>query len=140
MNQPLSPHQQQKNQTQGQSSSKPILTIKTLLDADDGLNNQGVQWIQDVAIQRSQEQQSYLASTRSMLDSSSLPSANLESTWWFLCGTDHVEWHNRDIFKVTAEEHAISGLMAGLAGIRTRPYFARRQALPRLAQPYHPPP
>jgi Putative rhamnosyl transferase len=132
MNQPPLPQQQPQNQTQEQSSSKPILAIETLLDADDGLNNHGVQWIQDAAIQRIQEQQSYLKSTRSMLDSSSLPSANLESTWWFLCGTDHIEWHNRDIFKVTAEEYAISGLTAGLAGIRSRPYFCTSAGFTRI--------
>jgi hypothetical protein len=110
-------------------TSKPIMVIETLLDADDGINNHGVEWIQDVAIQRTKEHQ------QQQQQSPSHPyplHPTLNSTWWFLCGTDHIEWHNRDIFKLTNEEYTEHGITSGLAGLRQSPYFCTSAGFTRI--------
>ncbi|KAL3935224.1 MAG: hypothetical protein SGARI_003064, partial [Bacillariaceae sp.] len=110
---------------------KTLLSIETLLDADDGLNNQGVEWLQETALQRIREQQGYIASSsRSIFDSSQ--HINLQDTWWFLCGTDHIEWHNRDIFLISAEHYAGSGVSSGLTGVRSSPYFCTSAGFTRI--------
>ena len=110
-------------------TSKPIMVIETLLDADDGINNHGVEWIQDVAIQRTKEHQQQ----QQQSPAHQYPlHPTLNSTWWFLCGTDHIEWHNRDIFKLTNEEYTEHGITSGLAGLRQSPYFCTSAGFTRI--------
>jgi hypothetical protein len=129
------------NNQQSTTSPKPIImAISTLLDADDGLNNHGVEWIQKIAWQRVKEQQHYLSSITSTTSSTTTTtttyttatSMNLNNTWWFLCGTDHIEWHNRDIFRLSNEEYAKTGLSSGLVGIRSNPYFCTSAGFTRI--------
>ena len=116
------------------SSPKPLMVIETLLDADDGMNNGAVEWIQSKALQRTKEhwdklQHKQHANTTATLEQSS-PSLN--TTWWFLCGTDHIEWHNREIFWLTQEEYAESGISSGLAGLRQSPLFCTSAGFTRI--------
>jgi hypothetical protein len=111
-------------------NGKPILSIETLLDADDGLNNQGVDWIQNIALKRVEEQQRYFGSFRFVLDFQQ--HTNLQETWWFLCGTDHIEWHNRDIFRIAPEDYAVTGITSGLTGVRKAPYFCTSAGFTRI--------
>jgi len=92
---------------------KPLLLIETMLDADDGLNNQAMEWIQDLAMSHTQQQQ--------QLQQESSPTLN--STWWLLCGMDHIEWHNRDIYRLTAKQFQSKGLSAGIIGQRHAPQY-----------------
>jgi hypothetical protein len=103
---------------------KPILMIETLLDADDGLNNHGIEWIQDLAIAHATQQQKQLESFAE--------SPTLNSTWWILCGTDHIEWHNRDIYKMTNSAYQTMGLTAGITGIRHAPQFCASAGYTRV--------
>ncbi|KAG7358706.1 putative rhamnosyl transferase [Nitzschia inconspicua] len=114
------------------TNPKPILAIETLLDADDGMNNNAVEWIQTTAVQKTIEQQDHWKSSRSLFDFSKPATPHLNTTWWFLCGTDHIEWHNRDIFRISAEEYARSGLTGGLAGIRSKPTFCTSAGFTRI--------
>jgi len=119
---------------------KPIMVIETLLDADDGMNNHGIEWIQNTAIERTKEyqhkqQQQLLlvyhnATTNDYTQTPHVPTLN--NSWWFLCGTDHIEWHNRDIFKLTNEEYAEFGVTSGLAGLRQSPYFCTSAGFTRI--------
>ncbi|KAG7352658.1 putative rhamnosyl transferase [Nitzschia inconspicua] len=105
-------------------NQKPILMIETLLDADDGLNNQGIEWIQNMAIEHATRQQEQLAATGD--------SPTLNSTWWVLCGTDHIEWHNRDIYKLTNSQYETMGLTAGVTGIRHAPLYCTSAGYTRV--------
>jgi hypothetical protein len=113
-------------------TNKPIMVIETLLDADDGINNKGVEWIQNVAIQRTEEQQQQQQQQQRQSHPRPLLHPTLNSTWWFLCGTDHIEWHNRDIFKLTNEEYTEYGITSGLAGLRQSPYFCTSAGFTRI--------
>ena len=129
--------------------NKPLMVIETLLDTDDGLNTHAVEWIQDTAIQRTKEhwdhKQQQLAANNTKLaktalrqSSSSLSSAtivqqpSLNATWWFLCGTDHIEWHNREIFQLMDEQYAKIGITSGLAGLRKAPLFCTSAGFTRV--------
>jgi hypothetical protein len=103
---------------------KPLLMIETLLDADDGLNNQGMEWIQTVAIQHGNTLRASLQSVRE--------SPTLDSTWFVLCGTDHIEWHNRDIFKFTNREYETFGLTSGITGMRHAPLYCASAGYTRV--------
>jgi hypothetical protein len=103
---------------------KSILMIETLLDADDGLNNHGIEWIQDLAIAHAMQQQKQLEAAGE--------SPTLNSTWWILCGTDHIEWHNRDIYKLTSSAYQRMGLTAGITGIRHAPLFCASAGYTRV--------
>jgi hypothetical protein len=126
--------------SQREPSDPLILTIETLLDADDGLNNRGVQMIQDTALQRMKEQQDYFSSVSSSWVTSAAAAArtaakgppSLDGTWWFLCGTDHIEWHNRDIFKLSSEEFQEVGVTSGLTGLRSSPFFCTSAGFTRV--------
>jgi hypothetical protein len=109
----------------GDDDDKPILVMETLLDADDGMNNHAIDWIQELAIQKGQEQQrhmTYLPSHR----------VSLSTTWWLLCGTKHIEWHNRDIFIRTEEKYKEFGVGSGLTGTRTNPFFCTSAGFTRI--------
>ncbi len=101
---------------------KPLLLIETMLDADDGLNNQAMEWIQDLAVSHTQQQQ--------QLQQESIPTLN--STWWLLCGTDHIEWHNRDIYRLTAKQFQQKGLSAGIIGQRHAPQYCASAGFTRV--------
>ncbi|MGK3753876.1 MAG: hypothetical protein ACI8RD_006183 [Bacillariaceae sp.] len=101
--------------------NKPLLLIETMLDADDGLNNHGIEWIQDLAVSHTQQQQEIIATP-----------PTLNSTWWILCGTDHIEWHNRDIFRLTDSEYQEIGLTSGITGIRHAPQYCASAGFTRV--------
>lgn len=106
------------------TASKPVLMIETLLDADDGLNNHGIEWIQDLAIEHATHQQEQLEAV--------VETPNLNSTWWVLCGTDHIEWHNRDIYKLSNNQYEKMGLTAGITGIRHAPLYCASAGYTRV--------
>ncbi|KAL3923829.1 MAG: hypothetical protein SGILL_001419 [Bacillariaceae sp.] len=103
---------------------KPLLMIETLLDADDGLNNQGIEWIQDIAVEQSNKLR---AESKSIIE---YPTLN--STWFVLCGTDHIEWHNRDIFRFTNREYETLGLTSGITGMRHAPLYCASAGYTRV--------
>ena len=105
------------------SSSATVLKLDTLLDADDGLHNQGIEWMQEMAVGYAKYQQSVL-----------LPSVPLElaSTWWIFCGTDHIEWHNREIYLLKPVEYEKNGISSGLTGLRKEPFFCVSAGLTRV--------
>jgi hypothetical protein len=103
---------------------KNILMIETLLDADDGLNIHGIEWIQDLAIAHATQQQRQLEAVGKF--------PTLNSTWWILCGTDHIEWHNRDIYKLTNSAYQTMGVTAGIAGVRHAPLFCASAGYTRV--------
>ncbi len=117
-------------------TQKPLMVIETLLDADDGLNNGAVEWIQGTASQRTKEHWEKLKAqeqqnqTTALRQSTQPPSLN--TTWWFLCGTDHIEWHNRQIFQLTDEEYKEEGITSGLAGLRQKPLFCTSAGFTRI--------
>ena len=118
-------------------SQKPLLVIETLLDADDGLNNGAVEWIQNTAIQRTREhwdetQRQQEKPTTYFWQSSPAVYPSLNTTWWFLCGTDHIEWHNRQIFQLTEEQYAQTGITSGIAGFRQSPLFCTSAGFTRI--------
>jgi hypothetical protein len=117
--------------------------IETLLDTDDGLNNHAVEWIQETAVQKTQEhwnhkqqqlqQQRALAAANQSTTSSTQPrSPSLNDTWWFLCGTDHIEWHNREIFQLMEDEFALRGISSGVVGLRQKPLFCTSAGFTRV--------
>ena len=142
--------------TPNNDENKPLMVIETLLDTDDGLNNHAVEWIQDTAIQRTKEhwdhkQQHLVAnntnvsktalrqSSLSSLSSTIVQQPSLNATWWFLCGTDHIEWHNREIFQLMDEEYAKIGITSGLAGLRKAPLFCTSAGFTRIGITVTPP-
>ncbi len=106
-------------------SKKSLMVIETLLDADDGLNNGAVEWIQNAATKRTKEHWD-----QRMEQNHALPSLN--NTWWLLCGTDHIEWHNREIFQLMEEDYNKSGITSGLAGLRQSPLFCTSAGFTRI--------
>ena len=118
---------------------RPLMVIETLLDTDDGLNNRAVEWIQTAAIKRTQQhskQKLFVTTTNNtksaLKESTSSIPPSLNSTWWFLCGTDHIEWHNREIFKLTEKIYNESGITSGLAGLRKSPLFCTSAGFSRI--------
>ena len=106
--------------------TKPLLLIETMLDADDGLNNQAMEWIQDLAISHTQLQQNVENSKNTII------SPTLNSTWWLLCGTDHIEWHNRDVYRLTDKQYESKGLGAGIIGLRHAPQYCASAGFTRV--------
>lgn len=119
-----------KSSTSTPSPSPLILLIETLLDADDGLHSHGVEWIQEVAVQHANRQLELMGRHRR-------PNISLNHTWWLMCGTDHIEWHNRDIFQLTQKEYDDRGLTSGITGIRHAPIYCASAGYTRvgLTQP-----
>ena len=122
-----------------QTPQKPLLVIETLLDTDDGLNNQAVEWIRKTAIQKTelhwdkQKQQQLSTNTSSnMQHSSPTLSPSLKATWWLLCGTDHLEWHNREIFQLTEQNYSNTGISSGIVGLRKSPMFCASAGFTRV--------
>jgi Putative rhamnosyl transferase len=89
--------------------NRPLVLVETLLDADDGLHSSAIEYMQQDVQNITQQQQ------RQNIQSS------LKSTWWILCASEHLEWHNRDIFKVTPEDYVKHGLSDGVVGRRAIP-------------------
>jgi hypothetical protein len=123
-----------RQQEQPQEQRQPILKLDTLLDADDGLHNQGVEWIQQMAVdyvQQYQQQQQQLKPDKS----------TLANSWWTVCATDHIEWHNRDVFLLTPEDYAKGGIGSGVTGLRQAPQFCASAGFTRVGlmeeQPPH---
>lgn len=112
------------------------MVIETLLDADDGLNNGAVEWIQTTASQRTEEHWENLQAQEQLNQTTALrqstPPPSLNTTWWFLCGTDHIEWHNRQIFQLTDEEYKEEGITSGLVGLRQKPLFCTSAGFTRI--------
>ncbi|VEU33315.1 unnamed protein product [Pseudo-nitzschia multistriata] len=119
----------------GWEQDKPIMLIETLLDADDGLNNHAVEWIQNTAVAKTKE---HWTQKREQLAGGVNRTAalavrpTLNSTWWLLCGMDHIEWHNRDIYRLTDEQFSSSGLTSGLVGLRQSPLFCTSAGFTRI--------
>ena len=112
---------------------KPLLLIETMLDADDGLNNQAIQWIQDLAVSHTQQQRlEPEVSTGKLRNSHNAIAPSLNSTWWLLCGTDHIEWHNRDIYRLTDKQYDRYGLSSGIIGLRRAPQYCASAGFTRV--------
>jgi hypothetical protein len=104
------------------NSSSLILKMDTILDADDGLHNQGVEWMQVMAVDYAQRQRREL----------SAPRLHLASTWWIFCGTDHIEWHNREIYMLKPKDYNTTGISSGLTGLRKKPFFCSSAGFTRV--------
>ena len=111
-------------------TTKPLLIIETMLDADDGLNNNAIQWIQDLAVFYTQQQQQQQQQKLAINNNNNNPS--LDSTWLLLCGTDHIEWHNRDIFRLSDSAYKEVGLTSGITGIRHAPQYCASAGFTRV--------
>jgi hypothetical protein len=107
--------------------NKQLLIIETLLDADDGLNNHGIDWIQGIAMNYTTQQQKQIQQ-----QTTSPVQPSLNTTWWVMCGTDHIEWHNRDIYQLTQTEYEERGLTSGLAGTRHKPLYCASAGYTRV--------
>ncbi|KAG7339496.1 polysaccharide pyruvyl transferase [Nitzschia inconspicua] len=107
----------------GQQSSLPsgkdvplkqnLILVETLLDADDGLHRLAIEYMQKDILERTYPQQQQLLSQKI--------TPTLDLTWWILCASDHIEWHHREIFKITVEEYAEKGISDGMVGRREMP-------------------
>jgi exopolysaccharide biosynthesis predicted pyruvyltransferase EpsI len=107
-----------------------LIVIETLLDADDGMHHEGIAGIQEFAVehthvilQQKQEQQDrqHMRTNPTVKTESSSPSSSPIRDWWILCGTDHIEWHNRDVYTLKRDEHKKVGITSGVVGIRLKP-------------------
>ncbi|VEU33580.1 unnamed protein product [Pseudo-nitzschia multistriata] len=108
----------------GGNDQTPTMLIETMLDADDGLNNRAIEWIQDLAVGHVRKQQG--------LETARTTTPSLDSTWWLLCGTDHIEWHNRDIFRLTETQYQKHGLSSGIVGLRHAPHYCASAGFTRV--------
>ena len=120
-----------------ESSSSLIVLIETLLDADDGLHTSGIQRIQDEAVQHSMRQLELMdANSNDIIvhgdHGIEQPTISLNSTWWLMCGIDHIEWHNRDIYQMTKKEYEERGLSSGITGIRHAPVYCASAGYTRI--------
>mmetsp|Transcript_27497 Transcript_27497/g.30856 ORF Transcript_27497/g.30856 Transcript_27497/m.30856 type:complete len:554 (-) Transcript_27497:78-1739(-) len=113
------------------NTNKPLLVIETMLDADDGLNNNAIEWIQNLAVSHIQQQQELATNIRDKTPDDHHVST-LNNSWFLLCGTDHIEWHNRDIFRLTDSEYRETGLTSGIAGIRHAPQYCTSAGFTRV--------
>jgi hypothetical protein len=111
------------------STSKPskksqhiIFKMDTLLDADDGLHTNGMEWLQDFAMAYSMKQPLQKAPL------------SLTNSWWTVCATNHLEWHNRDVFQLTPKEYHHLGISSGITGIREKPEFCASAGFTRVGQ------
>ncbi len=107
-----------------ETKDKPLMLIETMLDADDGLNNRAMEKIQDLAVSHTQQQQQQQQQL--------LMKPTLNSTWWLLCGTDHIEWHNRDIYRLTEKQLRQKGLSGGIIGTRHAPQYCASAGFTRV--------
>ena len=107
-----------------------LIIIETLLDADDGMHSEGIAGIQEFAVehthmilQQKQEQQKrqQTRTNHTVKTESSSSSSSLIRDWWILCGTDHIEWHNRDVYTLKRDEYKKEGITSGVVGIRLKP-------------------
>ena len=110
----------------------PLLFIETMLDADDGLNNQAIEWIQNLAVSHTQQQQLQKLQQKLEVPKDEEISPTLNSTWWLLCGTDHIEWHNRDVYRLTDKQYESKGLTAGIIGLRHAPQYCASAGFTRV--------
>eukprot|EP00536_Pseudo-nitzschia_multiseries_P010672 jgi/Psemu1/67533/estExt_Genemark1.C_3340034 len=106
--------------------NKPIMFIETNLDADDALHNSGVEWTQKTALEQSiyQRKEQLKANPNARID--------LESTWWWLCGEDYIEWHNREVYRISADDFSSVGISSGLVGLRRKPHYCRSSGFSRV--------
>eukprot|EP00536_Pseudo-nitzschia_multiseries_P018317 jgi/Psemu1/55049/gm1.55049_g len=118
------------NHNNDNNHNKNILLVETLLDADDGLNNRGVEWIQTTAAAKTTEHKALRERALAPAAANAPPSLN--TTWWLLCGTDHIEWHNRDVYTLSTEEYSKIGVTSGLAGLRKSPLFCTSAGFTRI--------
>eukprot|EP00536_Pseudo-nitzschia_multiseries_P018643 jgi/Psemu1/56589/gm1.56589_g len=131
--------------------NKPLMIIETMLDADDGLNNRAVEWIQDLAVSHTRKQQEWALrqhqkrtnnSTNSTTTTTNnnntatgkaLQPPSLNSTWWLFCGTDHIEWHNREVFRLTDKQvKERGGVSSGIVGLRLAPHYCASAGFTRV--------
>jgi hypothetical protein len=56
----------------------------------------------------------------------------LNNTWWLLCGTDHIEWHNRDVYRLTDKQYEQNGLAGGIVGWRHAPQYCASAGFTRV--------
>jgi len=120
-------------------NNKPLLLIETMLDADDGLNNHAIEWIQDLAVSHTRQQQK-IRSFSNKVNVNDNVNVNvdtapptLNSTWWLLCGTDHIEWHNRDIYRLSEKQYQKrGGLSSGIIGLRHAPQYCASAGFTRI--------
>ena len=115
-----------KKDADGNKIDLPLLLIETMLDADDGLNNQAIKLIQDLAVSHAQQQQKERETDNTNVQ------PTLNSTWWLLCGTDHIEWHNRDIYRVSEKDYKQNGLSGGIIGLRHAPQYCASAGFTRV--------
>jgi exopolysaccharide biosynthesis predicted pyruvyltransferase EpsI len=96
--------------------SKPyLLVVETLLDADDGLHVSAIEHLQQDILKRT-----YLQQQQQSKDPNPTQ-PTLGSTWWIVCASEHLEWHNREIFNTTEVHFATHGISNGVVGRRATP-------------------
>ena len=110
------------------TNGKIIIIIETLLDADDGLHNQAIEWFQ----QEAYNDYIHLSTTKTTTASTSRRVFNLESTWKIICATNQIEWHNRDVFMLTQTKYKHFGISSGITGLRELPTFCPSAGYTRL--------
>lgn len=109
--------------TQNNSSNTGIIIkMDTILDADDGLHNLGVEWMQSMAVQYAQHQRQGMTTSR----------LDLASSWWVFCGTEHIEWHNREIYMLHPRDFEERGISSGITGVRKKPEFCTSAGFTRV--------
>ncbi|KAG7339064.1 polysaccharide pyruvyl transferase [Nitzschia inconspicua] len=89
-----------------------LIMIETLLDADDGLHRLAIEYMQKDIWKRTDRQQQ---------QQQQIITPTLNTTWWILCASEHLEWHNRDIFHITADQFVQRGISDGVVGRRETP-------------------
>jgi pyruvyl transferase EpsO len=94
---------------------KPLLVLETLLDADDGLHRKAIESFQSIAMERFSKQ--IKTWIKSPIDGG-VPLVTMKETWWVLCANDHLEWHNRDIFRIYKNVYDAQGIQSGVLGQR----------------------
>lgn len=102
------------------------ILLETRLDVDFGLHKNGIEWIQDFVLQQYQGQ--YPRTQPWSLDRSN----ETNIPWWYLCGTEHLEWHNPDIFFLHKFLFTDTGLSTGRTGLRVRPHMCALGGLTRV--------
>ena len=103
---------------------KNLIVIETLLDADGGMHSKGIEGIQEIAVKYTtmNHKQNQTLDRRQKAKSKSPPqSSSLVGDWWILCGTDHIEWHNWGVYKLSSDEYKKVGITSGVVGIRSKP-------------------
>jgi hypothetical protein len=109
-------------------SQKPHLLLETRLDVDFGIHKNGIEWIQDAVLRHAQEQERRSNSWKWSWDRTSVTSPS----WWYLCGTEHLEWHNPDIYLLRKRLFTELGISTGRTGLRVRPHVCAMGGLTRV--------